>query len=135
MVSSDDTAPVTDDELLYRRIPVSRDWFDPELHAPPSPKAFRPLEKFDTTGLSMNRAKFYSHPREVAANDRGSKYWVASLRAGDIREKGMRVITRPDPRGPGHVEIPELRSDNRRTTDELQLTLAELTLRVDGPYS
>ena len=46
--------PITDEEELYRRIPVSTNWYDPETDPWPSPKAFRPL-KGDTTGLSVEQ--------------------------------------------------------------------------------
>ena len=128
------TEPIEDDEELYRRIPVSMNWYDPELDAPPSPKAFRPREP-EIGGLSVSRAK-YKTPQEVAHNDHGRQYYVAVLRAGDLRDRGLEVAPRPiSPDDPGHAELPDLCASNRRDTEDLQLMLAEkLCLRVIGPF-
>ncbi len=131
----DDSTPIKDDELLYRRMNVKLNYFDPDLNAPPSPRAFRPHGSRDETGLSMFRSQFYETVGQVAENERGAQYYIAVLRAGDLRARGIRVEPRPVPRlGRGHAELPDLRSDNRRDTDEIQALLAELCIRVEGPY-
>jgi len=126
------TEPIEDDEELYRRIPVSR--YDPEIDPCPSRRAFRPHE-YDTNGLSVFRAK-YKKPQEVARNDRGKRYYVAVLRAGDLRACGIEVVPSPIPPDDlGHAELPGLRYDNRRETEGLQLLLAEqLCVKVMGPF-
>ncbi len=58
MPDLDGTEPIADDELLYRRIPVSTGWFDPSLAIFPSPLAFRPRDD-DLTGLSLVRGEPY----------------------------------------------------------------------------
>ena len=129
----DGTEPIADDELLYRRIPESLNWYDPELNAPPSPHAFRPNSQHDLTGLSMWRAK-YTTPEECARNDRSRRYYIAVLRTGDLRKHNIEVVARLSEDRPGHVELPSLRSDNRKQTEDIQLRLAELCLEVMGPF-
>ncbi len=132
---ADACEPITDDEELYRRIPVSQNYYDPSIPEPPSPKAFRPRES-DETGLSIQRAKFASE-EEICTNDRGSRYYVAVLRAADLRARGIEVVSRPLSGNPGHAELPQLRYENRRNPEpeELQVMLArELCVRVVGPF-
>lgn len=127
--------PITDDEELYRRIAVSQNYYDPSISEPPSPKAFRP-RKPDETGLSIQRAKFASE-EEICTNERGSRYYVAVLRAGDLRARGIEVVARPLPGNPGHAELPQLRYEDRRAREsvERQVMLAHtLCLRIVGPY-
>lgn len=57
MAAPDGTDPIADDEVLYRRIPVSQNWFDPQIDSQPSPQAFHPTSR-DATGLSLYRAKY-----------------------------------------------------------------------------
>lgn len=130
-VKDDDVA---DSEELYRRIPVSQNWYDPALKAPPSPRAFRPHPKRDTTGLSVFRAKYVS-PEQLCQNMRDDQYYVAVLRTGDLREHGLKVVAVPVEDMPGHAEIPDLKSDTRKATEELQLLLAHKLCRaVLGPF-
>lgn len=127
----DGTEPVADDELLYRRIPVSKGWYDEKGL---SPEAFHPRPD-EETGISVYRAKYTT--LEQAGQGRSKKgYWVAVLRAGDLRRHGIRVDPRPEPEDPGHAELPDLTCQNRDATDALekQMRLAQLSLRVDGPF-
>jgi hypothetical protein len=125
------TEPVADDELLYRRIPVSMGWYsDSGL----SPEAFDPRTD-ETTGISVYRGKH--KPIEEAARGPGKKgYYVAVLRAGDLRKLGIDVVPQPGPDDPGHAELPDLRCDNRREpeTEERKVLLARSALRVEGPF-
>jgi hypothetical protein len=133
MVEGND--PIDDEELLYRRIPVSQNWYDPASTLPPSPKAFKPHRTNDASGLSLYRARFKT-AQEVAANDREARFYVAVLKAGDLRRRGVEVLPRPLPGDPGHAELPDLRSDNRDQTRclELQLALTRLCVSIEGPY-
>lgn len=138
MPKLDDSEPIADDELLYRRIPVSQHWYHPgepdELEA----EAFKPRKSGnapDTTGLSLVRAKFYQSPSEVGRSAKG--FLVAVLKTGDLRKAGIVVEPRPDAATPGHVELPQLRADNQKSTDcrELMQKLAQsLWLSVEGPF-
>lgn len=131
----DGTEPISDDEILYRRIPVGADWFDPGIDPRPTPKAFRPRPD-DTTGLSLSRQK-YKSLEQVAHNSHGKQYYVAELRAGDLRANGIAIIPDPLPGDPGHVAVSSLTYENRNDNRalEIQNALAEqLCLRVLGPF-
>lgn len=135
MATPDGIEPISNDELLYRRIPMAMGWYEPLVDRNPSPKAFRP-RKHDTDGLSLSRAK-YATLDAAAAGREGKQYYVAVLRVGDLRAAGIAV--QPDPRegDPGHVILPALTYDRRRSDEalEMQVRLAEpLCLRVEGPF-
>jgi hypothetical protein len=131
---ADGTEPIGDDELLYRRVPLH--FFDENNDPKLSPQAFRPHQN-DTTGLSVSRA-MYKSAEQVAQNPRGKRYYVAVLRAGDLRTHGISVA--PDPKPPddlGHAELPDLTYDHRKdkAAEEWSILLAEkLCLRVEGPF-
>ena len=129
------TEPIDDDEILYRRIPVSQEWYDPNDDLPPSPEAFRPV-KHDATGLSLSREK-YKNIEEAARGQAGKNYFVAVLRAGDLREHGIEVVACPQKEDPGHAGIPALNYEDRKTDQakEWKTILAhKLTIRVEGPF-
>lgn len=133
MSGSDNTDPIEDDEILYRRIPASQGWYDgTEL----SPEAFRPTEN-DTTGLSVVRGKYT--PIEEAAKGRpGKSYYVALLQAGGLREAGIEVVSRPTANDCAHAELPQLTFELRKSPQvrEWKILLAhELTIRVEGPFT
>lgn len=127
------TDPVADDELLYRRIPGSSGWYSPQDGF--KPEAFAPHKKNDATGLSVHRAK-YKSLNEAAIGQPGKSYYVAVLRARDLRQQGIEIVPRPLPHDPGHAELPDLNSSNRKTarTLELQRILTEICLKVEGPF-
>jgi hypothetical protein len=126
------TEPIADDELLYRRIPVSKGWYD--AHGV-SPEAFDPRED-ETTGISVYRAKHKSI--EDAAKGMSKKgYYVAVLRVGDLRQHGIQVVLRPEaPSDLAHAELPDLTCHNRSTpeAEECKLRLTDICLRVEGPF-
>ena len=130
------TEPITDDELLYRRVPASLNLYEPISEPHLLPDAFRPNAN-DLTGLSVYRAKYKS--LEQAAQGRvGKEYYVAVLRAGDLRSKGIEVFPRPLEGDPGHAEIPGLTYQNRKEDWALEwkvLLSQELCLRVEGPFT
>lgn len=131
MPIGDGTEPVGDDELLYRRVPVSTGWYkEGQL----SPEAFDPREG-ELTGISVYRDKYKSV--QDAAKGKGTRgYYVAILRAGVLRGHGIEVVPRPKPDDPGHAELPELTCHNRRSPETLERKslLADLCLRVEGPF-
>lgn len=131
----DGREPIEDDELLYRRVPEHPPFYDPATDPKPTPQAFRPHRK-DTAGLSVYRAK-YKTPEQVAVNPRGKRYYVAVLRAGDLRDGGIEVVPRPESEDPGHAVLPQLTYENRQTdaAEEAAVLLAEkLCLEVKGPF-
>lgn len=131
---ADRAEPIDDDELLYRRIPMA--WHDPSIDERPSPQAFRP-RKDDTSGLSLTREKYHT-PEEAAALGRaGNKYYVAIVRAGDLRAKGIRVEPDPAVDDRGHAVLPDLTHVTRKepTQKGMEVRLAEeLCLGVEGPF-
>ncbi len=131
----DGTEPIEDEELLYRRIPTQVSYFDPKRDSRPSPHAFTP-HRNDASGISFSRAK-YASPEEVAMRGFSSRYWIAVLKAGDLRKHGLEVIARPVGGDPGHAELPALSYKNHKTdvAEETKVLLAEkLCLNVLGPF-
>lgn len=129
----DDTEPIEDDELLYRRVQL--DYFDPDHVKAPHPDAFR-ARPYDDTGISLFRAKFIT-PEEVAQNDRGKQYYVAVLRAGDLRANGLEAVPKPHKDRAGHSELPDLTHENRKddAAEEARRLLAQkLSLEILGPF-
>lgn len=129
------TEPIADDELLYRRVPESPGWYDPATHVV-NHQAFGPHKTNDASGLSVARAKYKS--MEDAARGRpGKSYFVAVLRVGDLRQNDIKVVPRPKPNDPGHSELPDMNSDNRKadaTLERQRLLSKKLCLRVEGPF-
>ena len=129
----DETEPIAHEELLYRRVPESMGWYSPGVVL--NSQAFAPRPD-DLTGPSISRAK-YKSIQDAAKGVRGKAYYVAVLRAGDLRQAGIQVRPDPRPGDPGHAELPDLNSANRKEnrTLELQRVLAEqLCLWVEGPF-
>lgn len=127
---------VDDDEIVYRRLPIKPEFYNPAISENPTPIAFRPREA-DSTGLSVFRAKFVS-AEQVAKNPENRSYYVISFRVGDLRANGIEVVSRPVPEKPGHAEITSLTFQNRKTDSarEVQQLLAQkLWLRIEGPYT
>lgn len=104
-------APLSPDEILYRRIAKNTGWYDPERHDPkrgtrPSMDAFLP-NKGDVDGLSLTRALCKS-PEEAAEGREGNWYYVAQLRVGDLLELGLKPeVDKPD-RDPSHVLVRQM---------------------------
>ena len=130
--------PLTDDELLYRRVPAATGWFEPATRIL-KPEAFGPHKQRDLTGISVTRAKFKSI-EQAAQGQPGKSYFVAVLCVGDLRKAKFTV--KPQPNVPGgydisHAELPDLNAGNYKATEALerQRELAErLCLRVEGPF-
>ena len=129
-----DDEPITDDELLYRRISVKSKWYDPSTDSL-EPQAFAPHKTNDVTGLSVYRAK-YKTAEEASRRTPGEWYYVVVLRAGDLREKGMSVEPRPLADDRGHADLPDLKADDYKSdiTRERQRMLTNLRLGVEGPF-
>lgn len=101
-----------------------------------SPKAFRPRDD-DITGLSVLRGPPYNTPETAAQGPSKRGYYLAVLRAGDLRSRGIEVAPRPVEGIAGHAEIISLTAANRDTNEahEMMVLLAqELCLRVDGAF-
>ncbi len=129
------TDPIAADELLYRRVPVSTNWYDPDSDVL-EPQAFDPHRKNDVTGISISRKKHKSLI-EAARGQPGKSYYVAVICAGDLQAKKIKVVPRQQPNDPGHAELPDLNSENRKSDEALELkrVLVELTRSVEGPFA
>ncbi len=114
-------------------------WYDPATGVL-MPQAFAPHKTLDTSGLSISRAK-YKTIVEAARGRPGKSYFVAVLRAGELRQRGMDVVPRPilpdGSRDPAHAELPDLNATNRKedlTLERQRILANDLTLRVRGPF-
>ena len=136
MENADDSSPIGDDELLYRRIPVSMGWYDPAIEPLPSPFAFGPRPD-DDTGLSVVRGHPFNTAEQAARGPSKKGYFVAVVRAGDLRANGFDIEPRPIAGVAGHAEITSLTVANR-DTDEAKSMMVKLAhvlcLRVEGPF-
>lgn len=133
----DGTDPIDDEEILYRRIPVSQGWYNSNADPHPSPQAFRPRDD-DITGISLCRGGLYNTVEQAGHGPSKKGYFVAVLKAGDLRKLGFDVVPRPNDVINGHVEIPALTASNRDTDSALNIMTAlanKLCLRVEGPFS
>lgn len=127
--------PIHDEEILYRRIPVSMKWYTPDENPPLSPYAFRPTKR-DVTGLSVYRQK-YKNIAEAALGRPGKSYYVAVFKAADLRAKGIDIVPRVIEGDPGHAEIISLTYESRKSNASaaIQYLLAsELCLAIEGPF-
>ncbi len=133
---SGEPIPIDDSEILYRRIPVSKEWYQKGIVYA---EAFEPRPE-ELTGLSLFRKRFKS----IEAVSRGlakQGYFVASLKVADIRAAGISVVPRPetsDGWDDAHVELPELTGNVRGSdsAEEMQSKLAEIAMQlpVEGPF-
>ena len=132
----DGSEPVADEELIYRRIPVSQHWYDPTADSHPLFQAFRPRTD-DVTGLSVVRGEPYNSAEQAAQGPSKSGYYVAVLRVGDLRAHAIEVLPRPVAGMSGHAEIPNLTAANRDSDEAkriMELLAERLCLRVEGPF-
>jgi len=122
--------PVSNDEILFRRVPETF------MCNGLSFQAFMP-NKTDSTGISLSRSSFFADdPVRFASTGRiGKKYYVARLIAAGVRSLGLEVVPRPEPDNPGHAEIPDLNHSQTRTIKkQLAPALANAVLSVEGPF-
>jgi hypothetical protein len=132
----DDAEPIADEELLYRRLPVSMNWYDPASCPKLSPKGFRPRDD-DDVGLSVVRGHPYNTPEEAAGGPSRKGYYLAVFRVIDLRENGIVVVPKPEPGIRGHAEITSINAANRDTEEGRKIIEAlahKLCLRVEGPF-
>ncbi|MBI4605646.1 MAG: hypothetical protein HY721_27080 [Planctomycetes bacterium] len=126
---------IADDELLYRRISENTRWHQGDANAPVHRKAFQP-NKGDLEGLSVSRAKYETPEAAAGRGRRGKSYYLAVLKASDLRAADIAVAPKPQEADPGHAELPALRSDNRKSNEVqgLMMQIARLVVRVEGPF-
>jgi hypothetical protein len=122
---------VDDREQLLRRIPVAMEQCDDDGV---SPEAFQPHRESDVSGLSLFRRSHLTPKQcaELGQSKRG--YFIAVLNAGELRAAGIEVEA-DDPDDPAHLSLPQLRSDNRKQNEALEMMekLSRLVQAVEGP--
>ncbi|MGL4464646.1 MAG: hypothetical protein ACRC1K_21040 [Planctomycetia bacterium] len=111
-----ESAPITDDECLLRRVRV--EMFCTADNPFISPNAFAPRTSgrdvdvdVDVDGLSLYREACQQSPTDVlatVASDRLHEYGVVRIRASLLKELGLTIKISRDDRIPGHVVIPEM---------------------------
>jgi hypothetical protein len=134
--------PISDDEILLRLIPRKLEYYDPHRPTALSADAFKPHRANDVDGLSMSRAKNLEHPEFLTPEELATHgpsphgYFVAELKAGDLRQNGIEIVPDPMAHNPGHVLLPRLNSANRKSdeVEEFMQRLKTLTREVHGPF-
>lgn len=132
--AGDSIDSIADGELLFRRIPASQNWVDPQSKVV-DPLAFRPRQN-DTTGLSLSRAKYGSAAEEAGRGAKGKCFYVAILSIDKLRTVGIDVVASPLPEHEGHAEIPALTFDNRKSdrSREMVQHLRSSIVDIQGPF-
>lgn len=126
----DESAPVSVDEEVYRRIPANSDYYVPSLPVPIQRVAFRPNER-DVDGLSVFRTSFVSAQELANSGRKPGNYYITQLSVRAIVDLGLTLV--PDPQEdqlPGHCLIPELSFDaaeqDKNRSKEIQRELAKI---------
>jgi hypothetical protein len=132
----DETAEITDDEYLLRRVPASHFTSAGSLEI--GAQAFRPVAGTkartpDIDGISLFRAACLSDPMEVLAEldeNRRASTGVVRLPVDRIRDLGLTIKSAPTPNIPGHVVLVELNADallsTKAWTRDVQAELAKI---------
>jgi hypothetical protein len=139
MELGDGREPISDEEILYRRVSENSRWYDPNQTPQVSWVAFRPSQR-DTTGLSVWRGKYMSAETAAIQHARpGRRSFVIELRAGDLRKIGVTVAPSADEGGPGHASLTNLShstyQSGKNEIETLARLIAQTLIRaVTGPY-
>ena len=96
---------IADDEYLLRHIPGGTLWQAPGPRI--TSASFQLRHDRNETGVSVTRLMITT-PRRLlelvgGSPEHGSR--VASVRVGDVRQLGLRVVAKPLADDPGHAEI------------------------------
>src|SRR5437588_7725875 len=99
------TDDIADDEILLRHIPGGTLWQAPGPRI--TSANFQLRHDRNESGVSVTRLKITS-PRRLlelvgGSSETGSR--VASVRTGDVRSLGLRVVPKPLDEDQGHAEI------------------------------
>jgi hypothetical protein len=134
-----ETAPVSDDEWLLRRVWIDR--FRKDKVPLISPDAFAPRTSgrdIDGEGISLYRQSYLPSPDAVLAtiplDDKRMMTGIVRISVSALRELGLSVVAVPDERIPGHVVIPELNAnDYHANRGRLALALTHLAHFASNP--
>jgi hypothetical protein len=128
-----DNDPISDDEYLFRRIPAWLAYVDID-RGTVSPNAFSQGKK-DLEGLSFYREQFVDAKTLAMSpeHERGN-YFVAKIRAAEMRKLGLTLTPNPMPPLLGHTLVPELRKDAHGGNKVIQKKLKGIRdLLLTGP--
>jgi hypothetical protein len=128
----DENDSISDDEIVYRRVPVSQGWVD---ERGVSMNAFKPRPD-DETGISVYRARFLSL-EDAAKGLSKHGYYVLALRSGDLRAAGIDIVPKPEADLPGHAELPSLAYHVPESDVSIQhrrLLADQLVMAIHGPF-
>lgn len=139
MSSGDGSDPITDDEVVFRRVSEQSGHYDSSLSRPVRWQAFKPNES-DRSGISVWRAKYITARDTAATNARPDRrYYILVLAASRLRAAGVEVRPTPEEGGPGHASLVNINFDDyecdKDRIRELLNTIAETLIeRVEGPF-
>jgi hypothetical protein len=135
-----ETAPITDDEWLLRR--VHQDRFKTNRVPIHSPNAFAPRTKgrdIDEDGISLFREACLGSADEILAQvpeEKRKAQGIVRIQAKTLREIGLTIESKPIPEVKGHVVIPELNchayTASKDSFTSILEDLAELTSRDEN---
>jgi|GEM_PF-2387687 len=139
MPAGDGHDPISDEEIVYRRVPEHYDYYDPNSEHPVAWIAFRPNQK-DTGGLSVWRGKYLSAPEAAAKRAHsGKRYYVIALSVGRLREIGISVEPTSEDGGVGHASLTNMNYHSYQESKNAirnwaEKITAELVEQVHGPF-
>ena len=139
MALGDGSEPVTDDEIVFRRITEKSGSYNPESDRPVAREAFRP-NRNDVRGLSVWRELYKTADQAASAGARrGRRYFIVHIHVGQLREAGVVVEPSPEDGGPGHASLVNMNTSayqqNKNAVRELAEKIANALIeRVEGPF-
>lgn len=136
MITGDGSEPITDDEIVFRRVSEVSGYYKPESDRPVSWVAFRP-NRNDHTGLSVWREKYKSAEEAASHQARpGTRYYVLALNVGRLRSIGVEVLPTVDEGGTGHASLCNLNTTaEKNSVREFANAIAgSLIERIHGPF-
>ncbi len=130
-----ETAPITDDEYLLRRVRVEQ--FRTTQVPLVSPNAFEPRlsgRDPDTDGISFYRASCLADPADVLAQvpaTRCHEYGIVRISVAFLRNLGLSVVNKPALGIKGHVVVAELNATDYRA-NKARFTTVKLRLAQEA---
>lgn len=130
--------PLSDDEIVYRRVSDKSGWYEPGSERSVAWEAFKP-NRNDATGISVWRAKYLTAGETAARHARLNRYYVLALNVGRLRQIGVEVEPSPYEGGIGHASIvtlnyPAYKNDKNRLREFAEHIATKLVEHVEGPF-
>ena len=134
---ADSSGLVEDNELIYRRVVQTTNFYNQNQNPALSTMAFKPTDA-DVDGISVTRATLLQGNAEAAAalGFAGKNYYIIELVAGDLRNEGLTVVADPSTNDPSHAIIPALNKATRNLPEVKNLMdrARRLNFNVYGPF-